>query len=221
MYIYILIAKTQMSDDLKGAIITALITGIISIIGFIITNTSMKKSFKNELTKQRDGMALEKMSTIPYDTLSLYEDMMSAGKIDKNLKVLKEKTSLTTTELIEKKKLENKRAEYDTELLKKMQSIYNTIYAYGSVSAIKIVSAMQSTNYKLNENSTELEKLEIMAYLILLSSQVKQDVTSITINPKYWLEMRITDYHTNFEKINSIINQLVDKLKLNNEFKII
>lgn len=30
--------SSGMSDDLKGAIITALVTGIISIIGFIVTN---------------------------------------------------------------------------------------------------------------------------------------------------------------------------------------
>lgn len=52
--------KTTMSDDLKGAIITALVTGMISIVGFIVTTTSMKKSFKNELKRQRDNVVLEK-----------------------------------------------------------------------------------------------------------------------------------------------------------------
>ena len=52
--------KATMSDDLKGAIITALVTGMISIVGFIVTTTSMKKSFKNELKRQRDNVALEK-----------------------------------------------------------------------------------------------------------------------------------------------------------------
>lgn len=45
----------MMSDDLKGAIITAVVTGFISIIGFIVTNLSMRKNFKNELIKQRDS----------------------------------------------------------------------------------------------------------------------------------------------------------------------
>lgn len=35
-----------MSDDLMGAIITALVTGIISLIGFVVTNVSMKKNLK-------------------------------------------------------------------------------------------------------------------------------------------------------------------------------
>ncbi len=70
-----------MSDDLKGAIITALVTGIISIVGFIVTNTSMKKSFKNELKQQRDNIALEKMTTMPYEVLVLMDEMIESGKI--------------------------------------------------------------------------------------------------------------------------------------------
>ena len=56
----------MMSDDLKGAIITAVVTGFISIIGFIVTNLSMRKNFKNELIKQRDSIALEKITTMTY-----------------------------------------------------------------------------------------------------------------------------------------------------------
>ena len=37
--------QTKWSDDLKGAIITAVVTGIVSIIGFIVTNASIKKKF--------------------------------------------------------------------------------------------------------------------------------------------------------------------------------
>ena len=70
-----------MSDDLKGAVITDLVTGLISIIGFIVTNSSMKKSFKNEFKRQRDNIALEKMSTMPYEVLVLMDEMIESGKI--------------------------------------------------------------------------------------------------------------------------------------------
>ena len=70
--------KATMSDDLKGAIITALVTGIISIIGFVITNRSMKKNFENELKRQRDNIALEKMATMPYEVLQLMDKMISS-----------------------------------------------------------------------------------------------------------------------------------------------
>ncbi len=75
----------MMSDDLKGAIITAVVTGFISIIGFIVTNLSMRKNFKNELIKQRDSIALEKMSTMPFEVLDLMDRMIKAnnGRIGK------------------------------------------------------------------------------------------------------------------------------------------
>ena len=75
----------MMSDDLKGAIITAVVTGFISIIGFIVTNLSMRKNFKNELIKQRDSIALEKMSTMPFEVLDLRDRMIKAnnGRIGK------------------------------------------------------------------------------------------------------------------------------------------
>lgn len=70
-----------MSDDLKGAIITALVTGVISIIGFIVTNISMKRNLKNELKRQRDNIALDKMSTMPYEVLVLMDEIIEPGKI--------------------------------------------------------------------------------------------------------------------------------------------
>lgn len=47
-----------MSDELKGAIITAIVTGIISIIGFVVTYNSMKKNFKNELEKEKTSITV-------------------------------------------------------------------------------------------------------------------------------------------------------------------
>ena len=48
-----------MSDELKGAIITAIVTGIISIIGFVVIYNSMKKNFKNELEKEKTRASLK------------------------------------------------------------------------------------------------------------------------------------------------------------------
>lgn len=64
-----------MGDELKGAIITAIVTGIISIIGFVVTYNSMKKNFKNELEKEKTSVHIEKMSTMPYFILELSEKM--------------------------------------------------------------------------------------------------------------------------------------------------
>lgn len=112
--------KATMSDDLKGAIITALVTGIISIIGFVITNHSMKKNFENELKRQRDNIALEKMATIPYEVLQLMDKMMELEDIDND----------------------NQKQVTLNMNLKRFKEIMNTIYSYGSERAIEIVSLM-------------------------------------------------------------------------------
>lgn len=128
--------KATMSDDLKGAIITALVTGIISIIGFVITNHSMKKNFENELKRQRDNIALEKMATMPYEVLQLMDKMMELENIDND---------------------NQKQVTLDMNL-KRFKEIMNTIYSYGSERAIEIVSLMQKENYAANGNMSDVKE---------------------------------------------------------------
>ncbi|MBD5136632.1 MAG: hypothetical protein HDT39_11840 [Lachnospiraceae bacterium] len=179
-----------MSDELKGAIITALVTGIISIIGFIMTNVSMKRSFMNELKKQRDDIALEKMSEMPYVVLQLMDKMMedSEEANDSELECFKE--------------------------------IMNTIYSYGSEKAIELVSLMQKENYEGNANTNNSDHYRIMSLFVLLATQIKYDVTEISVSPELWFQMRMTDYFENKSEIKNANNRLVDELKLKKDFKI-
>lgn len=190
--------KATMSDDLKGAIITALVTGIISIIGFVITNHSMKKNFENELKRQRDNISLEKMATMPYEVLQLMDKMMEIEDINN------EKRNEDTLEMN----------------LKCFKEMMNTIYSYGSESAIKIVSLMQKENYAANGNVADLDNYRIISEYVLLATQIKYDVTEISVSPELWLQMRLNDYCENKEKIKNANNQLVNELKLKEEFKI-
>lgn len=66
----------RMSDDLKGAIITAVFTSIVSIIGFILTNKNMSKNLKNELKKEKTTLHIQKMSEMPYAILILMDKMI-------------------------------------------------------------------------------------------------------------------------------------------------
>lgn len=187
-----------MSDDLKGAIITALVTGIISIVGFIVTNTSMKKSFKNELKQQRDNIALEKMTTMPYEVLVLMDEMIESGKIKNDVQ--------------KKKNMEQN--------LKHFKEIMNTIYSYGLVQAIGIVSLMQKENYAANGNTLCLDQYRMISEYVLLATQIKYDVTEISVSPELWFQMRMTDYATNKDKFKDANNKLIDELNLRTEFKI-
>lgn len=190
--IFLTVANTtNMSDDLKGAIITALVTGIISIIGFIVTNVSMRKSFKNELLKQRDSIALEKMSTKPFEVLDLMDRMIKA------------KDSWN-----EKEELDN---------FKKMM---NEIYSYGSEEAISLVALMQKENYAANGDASKMDKFRVMSSYVLLATQIKFDVTGKYVNPEFWFRMRITDFEKNRKEIREANNQLVKELSLSDKLKI-
>ena len=68
-----------MSDELLGVIITAGVTSIISIIGFVVTYNSMKKNFKQELEKEKTSVHIEKMSTVPYNVLELMDKIIKTG----------------------------------------------------------------------------------------------------------------------------------------------
>lgn len=190
--------SSGVSDDLKEAIITALVTGMISIIGFIVTNASMKKNFKNELKRQRDSVALEKMSTMPYEVLVLMDEMIESGK--------------TTNETQKKKTMGQN--------FKHFKEIMNTIYFYGTEKSIKIVSLMQKENYAANGKTTFLDKYRMMSLYVLLATQIKYDVTKISVSPELWFQMRLTDYEANREEFMNANNKLVDELKLKEEFKI-
>lgn len=71
----------SISDELLGVLITAGIPALISIIGFIVTYSSMKKSFKNELSHERDSVALEKMAELPLKVLDLFEQIKESSHI--------------------------------------------------------------------------------------------------------------------------------------------
>lgn len=179
------------SDDLKGAIITALVTGIISIIGFVVTNVSMKKNFKNELLKQRDSVALEKMSTMPFEVLNLMDRMIKA------------------------KNGWNEKAELDN--FKKMM---NEIYSYGSEKAISLVALMQKENYAAKGDINKMDKFRVMSLYVLLATQIKFDVTGTYVNPDLWFKMRLTDYEKNKIEFKKANNKLIDELDLSDKMKI-
>ena len=201
--------------------LTILIPALVTLIGFIVTYFSLRKSFKDEIRKQKSNIALEKMSTVPFETLDLYETMMAPTKIQKQINEIENKNQLARDDRISSQKLNNQIREAQDLILNKMTKLYNTIYAYGSVNAIKIVSSMQKINYSLRADSTNEEKWIIMAHMILLASQVKKDVTNITVNPQKWFEMKITDYETNRQVFDPLINRVVEKLELDEKFKIL
>ena len=185
-----------MSENLISTLISVVATSIVSIVGFIITNLSLKRNFKNELEKNRDTVALEKMATIPYEVLSLFDDMMdtnSQGKVK------------------QKKQEEN---------LKNFKKLMNIIYSYGTKDAIKILALMQKENYEAAVSQVKQNEYRMMSVFVLLATQIKYDVTSVVVSPKYWFEMSLNHFSAKEKEFAKANTQLIDELKLNEEFRI-
>ena len=183
------VEQAKISDDLKGAIITAAVTGLVSIIGFVVTSKSIKKNFRNELLKHRDNIVLEKMATKPYEILKLMDDMVETTKNDKDP---------------------------DGEAFKKL---LNEIFSYGSEKAISLASSMQTELYSHNGNKSNMNQYRMLSYYVLLATQVRYDVTGTYINPESWFRMKITDFEKCKKEIVKSSNDLVKELKLSKRFK--
>lgn len=171
--------------------------------------------------KQKSNIALDKMSTIPFETLDLYEAIITPTRLRKQIKAIEGQNGISKSDQVRIQKMKTEIKETEDILYDKMAKVYNTIYAYGSIESIKIVSSMQKINYSLKEDSSNEDRYIIMAHMILLASQVKKDVTNIIVNPKQWFEMKITDYETKRGVFDSLVNKVVDDLGLDTDFKIL
>lgn len=200
--------------------LTILIPAFITLLGFVVTYFSLRKSFKDEIRKQKSNIALDKMSTIPFETLDLYEKIMTPIRVQKQIAEIEGKNNISKGDQVRIQKLKTEMREAGDSIYDKMTNLYNTIYAYGSIEAIKIVSSMQKINYGLKTDASNEERFIIMAHMILLASQVKKDVTSITVNPEQWFEMKLTDYGEKRDLFDPLVNKVVDDLGLNEGFKI-
>ena len=75
-------------SDLGQTIISTGIPAIISIIGFIVTYYAMRRNVREEIKKQKNNIALEKMATVPFDIMQLYAHMIAPVTIENTIKVL-------------------------------------------------------------------------------------------------------------------------------------
>ena len=182
----------EMSDTIKAALISAMIPALISIIGFIATNRSVKRDFKNEILKQRNEIALNKMATMPTMPMRILELL---GTIIET-------------------------GGQNEELAKEFDGFMNEVYAYGSENAIALISKIQKDNMFFGDNVADRNLYELIAMYILLATQIKYDVTGIIVSPEKWYEMRMNDYEINREKMRLANNNVVKMFELNKRFYI-
>lgn len=180
-------------DEIISLLLSVGIPAIISIVGFIITIFTLKKGFQNELAKQKANIQLDKMAVMPYEILALLQEIVDMGK---------QKTSLSAQQ----------------KLKEKMDWIFSSIYAYGSSKAIHILAAMQSENYRNAAMPENLDKYRVMAFYVLLTVQIRADITGEIVSPEEWFKLKLTDFQANREMIKTANNSLVEELDLDRRY---
>lgn len=160
----------------------------ISIIGFSLTIFLTTRSVKTEIKKQKTTLALDEMVKIPSKILDIFNSMVIKGK--KNI----------------------------PELTESLSKIYSTIFAYGSIESIRVVSALQQEGYLSEKGQIEKNAYRILSLYILLVTQIKYDVTGVYVSPSYYFKMKMSDYDTTKEEYSSAVKSLVKELELSNYF---
>lgn len=183
----------EMSDSVLSALISTSVPAVISILGFIITILTVNKNFKNELSKSRSKIALDKMSKMPYLVLNLLDDFA------------KNKDNQSDTNVNEK-------------VVNTYKELINTVFSYGSKEAIEIATLMQSESYQRGKTNENYQRK--IALYILLAMQIKYDVTGIIISPDTYFSMKFNDYKDCKTKLKEETNSIVNQLHLNKMFKI-
>lgn len=100
--------------------------------------------------------------------------------------------------------------------LNSFKLIISTVCAYGSIQSVKILTNYQATIYAQNFKDSKI----LFAYLGLLISQIKYDITGEIMSPTTWLIVKINDYSKVQKEIEQMVNELIDKLDLDKRFKV-
>lgn len=181
-----------METEVIFSIVLSIVQVIISVVGVLITIYTLKKEFQNELAKQKANVQLDKMSMIPYEIMELLQNILDS----KN----------------------NTKPNYQKELIEKMNKVFSTIYAYGTSTSINILATMQQENYQNTLNSNNPKNYRAMAFYVLLTVQIRVDITGEIVSPEEWFKMKITDFQNNRDMIKVANNQIVKELNLNSKF---
>lgn len=105
---------------------------------------------------------------------------------------------------------------FQNELVKQKANIQ--LDKMGSSEAIHILAAMQSENYRNAAMPENADKYRTMAFYVLLTVQIRADITGEIVSPEEWFRLKITDFQTNREMIKEANNRLVKEFRLDNRY---
>ncbi len=169
-------------------ILPAIIAGAVALLGIVISYFLNKKSIKAEIEKQKANIHLNEIRELPEKIYQLMHDAF--GLQSDNIEAWQDFSS-------------------------RMGENAKTVFAYGSLDAIKIIVAHDEKIYANGFNPNKIEQhTSFFCTMILLACQIKCDLTGITISPDYWYRELLSDYSKHRDIIISTNNEIVRKLEL-------
>jgi len=175
-----------MNENIR-IMLTVSIPALVTIIGFAVSYFLNRRSFHEEINKQKSNIQLDKISDVPYEILSLFNDMHDKRNKDK-----------MTSDF---NSLLSKIFAYGSK---------DAILIAANMQEFNFTSKFALTDCPKDYTN------KIMTYFILLLCQVKYDLTGIKVNPGYWYKIKFTDYRTMKPGLKSSANEIVSKLRLKN-----
>ncbi|WP_300261614.1 hypothetical protein [Clostridium sp.] len=115
---------------------------------------------------------------------------------------------------------ENFEDDFIKETLDRLYVLVRKILLYGSKKTIKIISYMQDISYKNHKVNNKDDDFVIIILIVILICQLKRDITGEKINPKLIYKTLFINNNEIIQKYKKYNNNVVDKLKLENFFKI-
>ena len=181
---------------MKDNIWSIIIPSVITVIGFVVNYMLTIKGKKLDVNRHKSEEQIKKLIDIPTELLTY---------IDCSMKIVAE-------------------CEVDQNKFRKAKKhIYDTILCYGSEDAVKILSHFEHITYQKVDDRITVENHEYFAPLIILTMQIKYDITNIATSPQAWYVKFMSQklLETGFyDKCLEETNRLVDLLELKSFLKI-
>jgi hypothetical protein len=181
-----------MSNEVSAALVSAIITSIITIIGFIVTYKMNKRNYKEELNNSKTTLNIEKLQSIILDVSNLMNNPNNIS-VDTYQELVSKILSYGSLDSIK--------------ILTHMQT---TLYNRNND---------ETSGKKFSDKENQDYTVFTLSCYSMLIAQIKYDLTGEIIPPLTYAKIKLTDFSKLENEFYIKINTIIDELNLNEKFK--
>ena len=176
-----------MSNEVLAALVSAIITSIVTIVGFIVTYKMNKKNYKEELNNNKATLNIEKLQSIILDVSNLLNTPTNIS-VDTYKELVSKILSYGSLDAIK--------------ILVHMQTnLYNR-------------NNDEKSGKKFSDKETKDYTVFTLSCYSMLIAQIKYDLTGEIISPLTYAKIKLTDFPKLENEFYIKINKIIDELNL-------